>query len=134
MRIYNFLFYYSYVLAQRSRNFDDIPALGGLIFVAACIMLNIFTIVGFIEGLGINTGIEFKKQYKYLFSLSLVGALLFYYMYNGRYKRIIEKFRNNDSRINIHPIIVIILYYGISVFLMFLAATFKNHDWIFSDR
>ena len=134
MKIYNYLFYKTYLLAQHSRNFDDIPALGGLIFVAACLMFNLFTIVGFIEGLGIDTGIEFKKQYKYLFSLSIVVVLLFYYMHKGRYKRIIEKFRNNDSRINIHPIIVIILYYGISVFLMFLAATFKNHDWIFADR
>jgi len=132
MRIYNYLFYKSYLLAKRSKNFDDIPVLGGISFVGLCFMLNVFAIIGLFEGLGINTGIEFKKEYKYIFCLSLVLLLLLYYIYAGRYKKIIENFEKNKRKVQLHPIIVIILYYGISVFLFFLSATFKNHDWIFA--
>ena len=133
MRIYNYLFYKSYLLAQRSRNFDDMPALGGLIFVALCFMLNIFTIIGLIEGLSINLDIEFKKEYKYIFSLLLAITLLFYYLRKERYKKIIESFEQKKKGIQLHPIIVILIYYSISIFLMFLSATYKNRDWIFAQ-
>ena len=43
MRIYNYLYYKTYLLAQRSKNFDDIPVLGGMLFVIPCFMFNIFT-------------------------------------------------------------------------------------------
>ncbi len=133
MRIYNYLFYKSYLLAKRSRNFDDIPVLGGISFVALCVMLNLFSVFLFIEGLGVSTGVEFDKKYKYLFSLLLVLLLLFYYSYNERYKKIVESFEQNKKQIQLHPIVVIILYYGISVLLFFLSATYKNHDWIFAQ-
>jgi hypothetical protein len=133
MRIYNYLFYKTYLLSKRSKNFDDVPVLGGLLFVLPCLMFNIFTIIGLLEGLNIDTHIEFKKEYKYLFTFSLLLFLIFYYLYKGRYKRIIESFEQKKGGINLHPVIVIIIYYGISVFLMFLAATYKNQDWIFAQ-
>jgi hypothetical protein len=64
--------------------------------------------------------------------LSIVVLLLFYYLYKGRYQKIIERFEQKKEGIKLHPVIVILLYYGISVLLMFLAATYKNHDWIFA--
>lgn len=133
MRIYNYLFYKSYLLAQRSKNFDDVPVLGGLVFVILCFILNIFTVIGLLEGLDIDTHIEFKREYKYIFSLSIVVLLLLYYIYKGRYKRIIERFEQKDAGLKLHPVIVIIVYYGISIFLMLLAATYKNRDWIFAQ-
>lgn len=133
MRIYNYLFYKSFSLAQRSKNFEDMPALGGVLFVAPCFFLNIFTIIGLLEGLNVDTHIEFKKEYKYIFSLSIVVLLLFYYLYKGRYKKIIGSFEQKKGGIKLHPVIVIIIYYGISIFLMFLAATYKNNDWIFAQ-
>lgn len=132
MKIYNYLFYKTYLLAQRSRNFNDMPALGGLVFVSLCLILNLFTVIGLLERLNINTHIEFRKEYKYIFSLSIVVLLLFYYLYKGRYKKIIESFEQKKGGIKLHPVIVIVIYYGISVFLMFLAATYKNQDWIFA--
>lgn len=133
MRIYNYLFYKTYLLSQRSKNFDDVPALGGLLFVAPCLMFNIFTIFGLLDAWGVNTGIEFKKEYKFIFSISLVVILLLYYLYKGRYKRIIEKFEQKKKGISIHPIIVILIYYGISFGLLLLAGMYKNHDWIFAQ-
>lgn len=133
MRIYNYLFYKTFVLSKRSKNFEDMPALGGLLFVAACLMFNIFTVFGLLDAWGVNTGIEFKKEYKFIFSISLVVFLLLYYLYKGRYKRIIEKFEQKKKGISIHPIIVIIIYYGISFGLLLLAGMYKNHDWIFAQ-
>jgi hypothetical protein len=132
MRIYNYLFYKTYLLAQRSKNYNDMPVVGGFTFVSLCLMFNIFTIIGFIEGLGFNTSIEFKKEYKYVFCFVLLGFLLFYYCYKGRYKKIIERYERKKKGVQLHPVMVIIIYYGISVCLMFLAAFYKNHLWIFA--
>jgi phosphatidylglycerophosphate synthase len=131
MRIYNYLFYKTYLLMQRSKNFDDMPALGGMVFVTGCLMLNIFTVFLLLEGLGINTGIEFKKEYKYVFTLSLVALLLFYYSYKGRYKKIVESYEQKKKGKQLHPVIVIIIYLASSFLLGMLAAMYKNHDWIF---
>jgi len=134
MRIYNYLFYKTYVLALRSKNFDDIPALGGLIFVVLCVIFNIFTLAFLFEGLGIIDDVSFKKEYKYVFSLALVLLLLWYYMYKGRYKKIVSYYeQKNKGESQLHPIIVIIIYYGISFGLGMLAAMYKNHDWIFAQ-
>lgn len=131
MRIYNYLFYKTYLLSQRSKNFDNVPVLGGMLYVTPCLMFNIFTVFMLLDAWSINTGIEFKKEYKYIFTFSLIVILLLYYKYNGRYKRIIEKFEQKKNGILIHPIIVIIIYYGISFGLLLLAGMYKNHDWIF---
>jgi hypothetical protein len=79
-----------------------------------------------------NTSIEFRKEYKYFFTFTLLILLLFYYLYKGRYKRIIEKFESKDKKLYLHPIIVIIMYYGISFGLLLLAGMYKNQDWIFA--
>ena len=134
MRVYNYLFYKSYLLAKRSKNFDDMPTLGGIIFVVACIMFNIFTITIFLEGVGFLEGYPFKEKYKYPFVFSLVLIVLFYYLYKGRYKRIIEKYEEiYKGKNQIHPILVIIFYYLISFGLLLLAGLYKNHDWIFAQ-
>lgn len=134
MRIYNYLFYKSYLLAKRSKNFDDIPVLGGLIFVVACLMFNIFTIAIFFEGTGIIDEYPFKTEYKYVFSIVLVLLVLLYYLFKGRYKRIIGDYEQKKSgNVQLHPILVIIIYYVVSFGLLLLAGMYKNHDWIFAQ-
>jgi MFS superfamily sulfate permease-like transporter len=135
MRIYNLLFYKSYQLAIRSKNFDDLPVLGGLIFVAACVMFNIFTVFGVLQGIGIIDSNLFDKKYKYIFSLLLILVLLGYYLYKNRYIRILDRFESNGSNFikRIHPVIVIIVYYVLSFALLLLAAFYKNRDWIFQN-
>jgi len=86
-----------------------------------------------LDAWGVNTGIEFKKEYKYILTFSLLGLILLYYLYKGRYKRIIEKYEQKKKIISIHPIIVIIIYYGISFVLLLLAGMYKNRDWIFAQ-
>jgi len=134
MRIYNYLFYKTYLLAQRSKNFDDMPALGGIIFVVACLMFNIFTITIFLDGIGFLEGYPFKEKYKYPFVFGLVIIVLFYYLYKGRYKKIIGEYeRIGNVKGRLHPVIVIIIYYGVSFGLLLLAGLYKNHDWIFAQ-
>lgn len=137
MWIYDCLYYNTYLLAQKSKNFDDIPVLGGMIYVTVCLMLNIFTISLFLDGLGVKTGIEFKNEYKFIFCSILVGSLLLYYLYKGRYKKIVERYEEKEKKKKrrhpiLHSIIVVIIYYGISVVLFFLAAFYRNHFWIFA--
>jgi preprotein translocase subunit Sec61beta len=60
--------------------------------------------------------------------------MLFYYCYKGRYKKIIKHYEDKkEHNIQIHPVIVIIFYFVVSVILFFLAALFKNKDWIFAQ-
>lgn len=134
MRIYNYLFYKSFVAAKKSKNFDDIPVLGGLMFLSLCVEFNIFTVFGFIEGLGLNSGIDSILKYKWIFAFGLLGLLLFYYSYKGRYKKIIKHYEDRkDKMIQIPAAIVIIIYYLGSFGLLLLAALFKNRDWIFTN-
>jgi len=134
MKIYNYLYYKTFLLAKKSKNFEDIPVLGGIMFLMLCVMFNLFALILFIEGLGFRTGLDFKPEYKYPFCIGLVCLLLFYYSYKGRYKKIVEYYENRkDKGINIHPIIVIIFYLIVSFGLLLLAGLFKNRDWIFAN-
>lgn len=133
MKIYDYLFYKTFLLSQRSKNFEDVPALGGLLFVAACVMFNIYTFFGCLDIYGFKTGIVFKKEYKIIFSFSLVLCLLFYYLYNDRYKRIIEKFEIKKKGISMHPLFVIIIYYGISFCMLLLVGMYKHKVWLFAN-
>jgi hypothetical protein len=139
MWIYNFLFYKTFLLTQKSRNFDDTPVLGGILFIILCVMLNIFTIlgffdaIGFLKSIGLKTGITFSKPYRFPFALALVVLLLFYYQYKGRYKKIIEHYEGKTGFImRLHPLIVILIYVVSSFLLLLIVAAFKNHDWFFA--
>ena len=133
MMIYNYLFFKGYQLAVRSRNFDDMPVLGAIVFVVLCIMFNIFTVFLLLEGLG-WADVSFKKEYKFPFALGLVLVILFYYLYKKRYKKVLERYEQQERvrGIGWHPVLVFIMYYGISFGLMLLAGLYKNGDWIFA--
>ena len=134
MGIYNYLFYKSFVLAKKSKNYDDCPVLGGMIWVIMCVGLNIGTILLFIGGLGMKSGLDFLPKYKVVFGLGYLGLLLFYYLYKGRYKKIVAYYESKkDKSMKIHPAIVIFFYYIVSFGLALLAALFKNKAGIFAQ-
>lgn len=139
MWIYNFLFYKTFLLAQKSRNFDDTPVLGGMLIVIPCVMFNIFALIlfldgiGFLKSIGLKTGITFSKPYQFPFALALVVLLLFYYQYKGRYKKIIEHYEGKTGFImRLHPLIVMLIYYILSFLILAIAGAFKNHQWFFA--
>ncbi len=135
MKIYNLLFYKGYQLAKKSRNFNDPPVLGTLLFIAPCVMFNIFTLIFLLQGLGWLDNWNLADKYGYIFSLFLVILLLAYYLYKGQYKRIIKSYENSESiSINkIHPFIVFIFYYLVSFGLLLIAGMYKNNNWIFHN-
>lgn len=134
--IYDYLFFKSYKLAKRSRNFDGSPVWGGVWGVFPCFVLNILSLMFLSDGLfksklSILTGF---KVFKYFFILVIILGLLFYYLHNKRWEKIILKFSNREERykIKIHPVIVLILAYIISFTLLLLAGMFKNGDGVFA--
>jgi hypothetical protein len=131
--IYDYLFYKSYQLGKWSRNFEDIPTLAGVIWVAPCVMFNLFTINFLVEIFGYTDSFIFERKYKYIFSLSLILLLLFYYVFNGRYKKIIEKYEEKERAKGkgIHPVIVIIFFYLSSFLLLLITGMYRNGDGIF---
>jgi hypothetical protein len=134
MGIYNYLFYKSFLLAKKSGNWDEAPVLGGMIVVISCFISNLLTLFFLIEGFGINTGIGSILEHEYLMGLGTFGLLLFYYLYKGRYKKIIKHYEDKkEYSISIHPIIVMVFYFICSVGLMFLAGFFKHKIWIFAQ-
>ena len=133
MRIYNYLFYKTFLLAKRSGNFKEMPVLGGLLFVCLCVMFNLFSAILLLEEFGLQSGFEINKEYKFIFSSSLILLLLFYYNYKSRYKKIIEYYEKKKERIYLPPFLVIIIYYGISSGLLLLVGLYIHHKWIFAQ-
>jgi hypothetical protein len=132
--IYNYLFFKGYQLGKWSKNFDDIPALAGVMWVALCFLLNLFTLEMILMSFGGPELLAFDKKYNFLISLILVVLLLVYYGYKGRYKKIVEKYEERErvKGKGLHPLIVIALYVIISFTLGTLTAMYKNHDGIFA--
>jgi hypothetical protein len=62
MKIDDYLFYKTYILAEKSRNFEGIPVLGGIIFVGFCVVMNVGAIVMLAEGFGVNVDIRLLRK------------------------------------------------------------------------
>ena len=118
---------------KKSKNFDDVPVLGGVIYVSSNIILNFMAILIFLDRL-IKLDIQsFFNQPKYslgkIISASLIVILpMIYYSWKGRYKKIIKYY---DNKKMIPNWLIIILSMTISFILLLLAGMFRNRDWIF---
>jgi len=131
--MYNYLFYKSYQLAKRSKNFEDAPVLGGIWAVIPCFMFNIFTLMFLIDAFfqsDLSHSIGILKYYKYILAVVLVLSLLFYYRHKNRWKKIISKYETKEAqgRIKIHPIIVLVIAYVLSSAMLMLSGMYKNGD------
>jgi len=91
MRIYNIIFYASYKIMKKSKNFDDFPVLGGVIYLSGVILLNLVAVLIFLDRI-FNLNIQsFFLQPKYsigkVISSTLIVVLpMIYYSWKGRYK------------------------------------------------
>lgn len=133
MKIYNYLFYKSYQMGERSKNFVGAPVLGGILWVGGVFMFNLGSIAFLLEAFGITGNLIGDRKYKYFVGLLFMVFLLFYYSYKGRYKKIIahyeEKERNTSKAIP--PLIVVLFYTIISFGLLLLSGMYKNGDGLF---
>lgn len=137
MKIYDLMFYASYKLSERSRNFDDTPVLGGCIGTIPPIGANFLSILFLLKGLGFDTVLKYSTEGKYT-PFNIIGAIIllssvyFYYKYKGRYKKILIKYEKTNIRYVFYWLIYV-LYFVVSGVIMFICAFFMNRVWIFSD-
>lgn len=130
--IYNLLFIHSYILALRSKSNQDMPLFVPVMFVTACFIINMFSIVFFLEGTGISSPAIYDLN-KYVIAPLLLGAVFFYYFHNKRYKRMYESYKAKHNVPSLwHSIFIVVLYYIVSALIIFLCAFYRNKDWIFS--
>ena len=125
MKLYDFVFYASYKQGIKNRNYDDIPILGGILSVSFCLMMNFITLLVVIHRLFGIKFFEFDKIGIIIFAIIWVALLYFYYSYNGRYKRIIEKIERKKDYIrfyNMPYLLVIFMYIGIAISIFALFA------------
>lgn len=125
MKFYDFLFYAGYKQGIKSRNYDDIPILGGILSVSFCLMMNFITLLVVIHRLfGINF-FEFDKIGIIIFAIIWVALLYYYYNYKERHRRIIEKIERKKDYIrfyNMPYLLVIFMYIGIAISIFALFA------------
>lgn len=120
--IYDYLFYKSYQLAKRSKNFDDAPVWGGIWFIMLGVLFNIFTLLFIIEAF-IGRAIipaGFITVGKYFLAAIFLYLLLLYFKYNNRWQKIVTKYEERE-KLNgkgFNPIIVLIVYNVLSYVLL----------------
>lgn len=122
MIFYDFLFYASYNQGIKSRNYDDIPILGGITPVSFCLGLNFVTLLIIINRV-FNIHFGFSKVGKVVFAVIWAASLYFYYSYKGRYKRIIDKYdkkKDFSQFYNMPYVLIIFLYMILAIILLLL--------------
>lgn len=130
--IYDHLFFHSHSLALKSKENQDQPYFVSVTHVLMCFILNLFALNFLLEGFGYGEFL-FKKDYKYVW-VGLFMALGFsYYLYGKRYTKIYSRgLQKYGTPKTSKSIIIVIIYYVLSVLLAMLAGMFKNGDWVFS--
>lgn len=125
MKFYDFLFYAGYKQGIKSRNYDDIPILGGILSVSFCLMMNFITLLVVIHRLFGIKFFEFDKIGIIIFAIIWVALLYYYYNYKERHRRIIEKIERKKDYIrfyNMPYLLVIFMYIGIAISIFALFA------------
>lgn len=131
--VYDYLFYKSYQFARGNDSPGDSPVWSGILWLGAVVMFNMFALSFLLEAWGWLDAFPFKKQYKYIFSISIVVVLFAHYSYKSRYKKIIESYEAKERARGkgIHPLVIILLYTIGSFLLAMLAAMYKNGTGVF---
>ncbi|SEL95081.1 hypothetical protein SAMN05421740_11510 [Parapedobacter koreensis] len=132
--IYNSLFIHSYILALRSKSNQDMPLFIPVMLIGLCLVLNLMSILFFIEGMTTQHLEIFTDKNEYVVGVLIYCLVFSYYLHKKRYKRIFETYKAKHSEPPAiwWSILVVVLYYLISVFIVFLSAFYRNRDWIFS--
>lgn len=112
-------------MGVRSRNFDGLPVLAGMIMVSLNMIIHIviFQMILQILDIGWFEYLVNEEIWGRLLYLSIFIAAYWYYAYKGRYKRIIERYNSEkDTYWKRHPFVTIWLYTMISfiIFILFI--------------
>ncbi len=135
--IYDYLFYKSYQLATKSKNWKDTPVFFATMVMGWCLILNFASILFLIEALSKNKmafGRYISKitGIKYIVGIVILSVVWMYYSHKSRWEKIITRYQEREGETaNIHPAIVVIGACGLSFILGALSAMYKNGDGIF---
>ncbi|CAM3974278.1 hypothetical protein FLCU109888_11890 [Flavobacterium cucumis] len=132
--LYKRLYIHTYSLALKSKSNNDTPWFISGLIIFLCLMFNIQSLFFFI---GSFDGFEFLNEdniYEIITIIFFNIIIFINYYSNNNYKKVYESYikLNGVPRIWL-SILTLFLYYSLSLFLLFLAAFYKNKDWIFSS-
>ena len=135
--MYDYLFYKSYTLAKRLKNWEDAPILFSTSVLGFGLIMNIATILFVVEGivgeskLDLSPAIATINRFKYIFGALMMFIVYSYYSHNNRGEKIVSKYENKKANIKLPAILVLIVYYFGSSFIAMLSAMFRNGDGFF---
>lgn len=132
--IYDYLFYKSYQLAKKSKNWEDTPILLGVMIVGSCLIFNIGTIICLVDGMGFVKYSGFDNKYRYIVGAIVTLCVGIYYSRKNIYMKILERYeRKRQGKNNLLPIVVVLFYCIVSILLLVLSAMYKNGDGFFAN-
>jgi hypothetical protein len=131
MRLYNYLFFHGYCLAMKSRSNRDMPFFIPLMLILMCFIMHLFTLSMLISGIT-QGDVIFKPEHRYYWVILFMVIIMLSYSYNVRYKFMLDKYKTSTKPKTWVSIMVVLIYYAGSSFLMFLSALYKNKDWFFA--
>ncbi len=105
---------------MRSHNFDGLPVLAGMMMVIPNMAIHILIIQVILRHLDFHwhDALLLHEVWGRIFYLVFFSFIYLYYWYEGRYKRIIEKYNSKqDSYWKKHPFVTIVVYTIINMIL-----------------
>lgn len=134
--LYNSLFIQSYILALRSKSNQDMPLFIPIMLIGVCVGLNLMSIFFLFEGATAQRLEIFNNRNEYVVGIIVYCSVFFYYLHKKRYKRIFETYSAKRSKPSavLWSLLVIVLYYLVSIFILFLSGFYRNKEWIFSGQ
>ena len=119
---------------MRSHNFDGLPVLAGMMMVIPNMAIHILIIQVILRHLGFHwhDALLLHEVWWRIFYLVFFSFIYLYYWYNGRYKRIIEKYNSGkDIYWKKHPFVTIVLFTVVDLILFCLALMIDKYiNWM----
>ncbi|MFK1944816.1 hypothetical protein [Bacteroides fragilis] len=114
---------------MRSHNFDGLPVLAGMMMVTPNMMLHLAILQVVLQTLEIHWFEELLALgwWEHIIYLGFFVGVYCYYWYNGRYKRIIEKYNlEKNTYWKRHPFVTILLYVITNFVVFFIVVCIKK--------
>lgn len=120
----NYLFYKGYELGIKTKSFEDIPVFGGVLIVGIWIILNLESILLLLSHF---FHISPPPINRYVGAFVTVNALLVYYLYKGRGRKIVERYDQlNHPIYRVSPFIVVFGALTLAAIILILVGSYVN--------
>ena len=137
--MYTFIFYHSYRLALRLKEWNDTPILFSTMSLGTCVVFHLGAILFLVEATWAKRGsfdaiFQFMEVGRYIVAVAVVGGIYLYYARNGRGEKIYKRISENPNRnlvYNINPMLAVSAAYVLSFLAGMVAAMYRNGDGIF---